>query len=40
MKCPEHGVDSETVKTTYDQFGVILKDVKALLSGAKAVPGE
>jgi hypothetical protein len=28
MKCPEHGVDYETVKTTYDQFGVILKEVQ------------
>ena len=30
MKCPEHNVDYETMKTTYEQFGVILKDVKAL----------
>ena len=30
MKCPEHGVKYETVKTNYEQFGVILKDVKAL----------
>jgi hypothetical protein len=30
MKCPEHGVDYQIVKTTYEQFGVILKDVKAL----------
>jgi len=30
MKCPEHRVDYETVKTSYEQFGVILKDVKAL----------
>lgn len=30
MKCPEHGVDYETVKTSYEQFGVILKDLKAL----------
>jgi hypothetical protein len=30
MKCPEHVVDYETVKTSYDQLGVILKDVKAL----------
>ena len=30
MKCPEHHVEYETVKTTYDQFGVILKDVKCL----------
>jgi hypothetical protein len=30
MKCPEHGVDYQTVKTNYEQFGVILKDVKAL----------
>lgn len=29
MKCPEHHVD-ESVRTTYEQFGVILKDVKAL----------
>jgi hypothetical protein len=30
MKCPEHGVDYQNVKTTYEQFGVILKDVKAM----------
>lgn len=30
MKCPEHGVNYQPVKTTYEQFGVILKDVKAL----------
>jgi phage tail sheath gpL-like len=30
MKCPEHNVEYETVKTTYEQYGVILKDVKAL----------
>ncbi len=30
MKCPEHGVAYQTVKTTYEQYGVILKDVKAL----------
>ena len=30
MKCPEHGVDYKTAKTTYEQHGVILKDVKAL----------
>ncbi len=30
MKCPEHSVDYQTVKTTYEQFGVILKDVKGL----------
>lgn len=30
MKCPEHHVDYEVVKTTYEQHGVILKDVKAL----------
>jgi hypothetical protein len=30
MKCPEHQAEYETVKTTYEQFGVILKDVKAL----------
>jgi hypothetical protein len=30
MKCPEHNVEYETVKTVYEQFGVILKDVKCL----------
>jgi hypothetical protein len=30
MKCPEHNVGYETVKTSYEQYGVILKDVKAL----------
>jgi hypothetical protein len=30
MKCPEHNVEYETVKTTYEQYGVILKDMKAL----------
>jgi len=30
MKCPEHGGDYETVKTSYEQFGVMLKDVKPL----------
>jgi hypothetical protein len=30
LKCPEHNVEYETVKTIYEQFGVILKDVKAL----------
>lgn len=30
MKCPEHGVGYQIVKTTYEQFGVIIKDVKAL----------
>jgi hypothetical protein len=30
LKCPEHHVEYETVKTTYEQYGVILKDVKAL----------
>src|SRR5271157_1413867 len=30
MKCPEHHVEYETVKTMYEQFGVIIKDVKAL----------
>lgn len=30
MKCPEHNVEYETVKTTYEQFGVILKHAKAL----------
>ena len=30
MKCPEHNVEYETVKTTYEQYGIILKDVIAL----------
>ena len=30
MKCPEHNVEYEIVKTTYAQFGVILKDEEAL----------
>jgi len=30
MKCPEHHVDYKVVKTTCEQHGVILKDVKAL----------
>ena len=30
MKCSEHKVEYETVKTTYEQFGVILKDAEAL----------
>jgi hypothetical protein len=30
MKCPEHNVEYETAKTTYEQFGIILKDVKCL----------
>jgi len=30
MKCPEHGVNYQAVMTNYEQFGVILKDVKAL----------
>jgi len=30
MKCPEHNVEYEIVKTTYEQYGVILKDAKAL----------
>jgi len=30
MKCPEHAVEYETERTTYEQFGVILKDVKCL----------
>ena len=30
MRCPEHEVEYQTVKTTYEQYGVILKDVKAL----------
>ena len=30
MRCPEHEVEYQTVKTTYEQHEVILKDVKAL----------
>jgi len=30
MRCPEHEVEYQTVETTYEQHGVILKDVKAL----------
>jgi len=30
MRCPEHNVEYQTVKTTYEQHGVILKEVKAL----------
>jgi len=30
IKCPAHGVKYETVKTTYEQYGVILQDAKAL----------
>ena len=30
MKCPEHNVEYEIVKTTYEQYGIILKDVMAL----------
>src|SRR3989304_8706982 len=30
MRCPEHEVEYQTVETTYEQNGVILKDVKAL----------
>ena len=30
MKCPEHNVEYELVKTTYEQYGVILKDAKAM----------
>ncbi len=30
MRCPEHGLDYETVRTTYEQFGIIIKDVEAL----------
>jgi hypothetical protein len=30
MKCPEHGVAYQIVKTSYEQYGVILKDVKGL----------
>jgi len=30
MKCPEHGIDYQVVKTNYEQLGVIIKDVEAL----------
>lgn len=30
MKCPEHHANYQIVRTTYEQFGVILKDVEAL----------
>jgi hypothetical protein len=30
MKCPEHNVEYETVKTIYKQYGVMLKDAKAM----------
>ncbi len=30
MKCPEHHVEYQTVNTMYEQFGIILKNVKAL----------
>lgn len=30
MRCPEHNVEYQTVKTTYEQHGIILKEVKAL----------
>jgi len=30
MKCPEHSVEYQNVKTTSEQYGVILKDAKAL----------
>ena len=30
MRCPEHNVEYKIVKTTYEQFGVILKDVRCL----------
>ena len=30
MKCPQHRVEYESVRTTYEQLGVILKDVEAL----------
>ena len=37
MKCPTHHVEYETVNTTFEQYGVILKDAKALRC---AVDGE
>jgi len=30
MKCPEHRVEYQRVRTSYEQLGVILKDVEAL----------
>ncbi|MGD0177973.1 MAG: hypothetical protein ABSA50_05145 [Candidatus Bathyarchaeia archaeon] len=30
MKCPEHHAEYQTVNTMYEQFGIILKNVKAL----------
>lgn len=30
MKCPEHHAEYEPAKTTYEQFGIILKDAKCL----------
>ena len=30
MKCPEHNVEYEPVKTIYEHYGVILKDAKAM----------
>ncbi|MGA8856047.1 MAG: hypothetical protein WB643_02655 [Candidatus Bathyarchaeia archaeon] len=30
MKCPEHHAKYQTVNTMYEQFGIILKNVKAL----------
>jgi hypothetical protein len=30
MKCPEHRAKYESVRTSYEQLGVILKDVEAL----------
>jgi len=30
MRCPEHRVEYQSVHTSYEQLGVILKDVEAL----------
>ena len=30
MRCPEHKAEYQTVRTTYEQLGVILKGVEAL----------
>lgn len=30
MMCPERRVDYQVLTTTYEQFGVMLKDVKAV----------
>jgi hypothetical protein len=30
MKCPEHRVEYQPARTSYEQLGVILKDVEAL----------